>query len=486
VAACYGFIHALYQEVVYTRVPPGRRVRLHRQIGERLEAGYGEQASTIASELAMHFEQGQDYPRAVQYWRQAGSRAAARSAYHEAASCYEQAVAVLAHLHESRDTLEQGIDLRLDWRSALHPLGEQGRIGGILLEAEDLAKRLGDEQRLGQIACYLCIHLLNIDEYDRAITTGHRALALGTTSDAFDVQVVAQAYLGTAYYRVGDFRQALDFSRRVTGLLTGEERFSHFGQVAPPAVTAYGLMVWSLAELGGFAEGYNVGDEAIRLAEAIEQPYSVAFALSCVGLLSCRQGTRHTAIPALERGVSLCKTANIPPHFPQAASILGAIYAQAGRVAETLPLLDQVLDRVASGSRMLNLGPVLTDLSETLLLVGRVDEASLIAERLLKLSRTGSSYQAHAYRFLGEVAMRRDSPDIDQAANHYQQALALANELGMRPLQAHCHRGLGTLYRQTEQPEQARAELSTAIDIYRDMEMTFFLSQAEVAFTLVL
>ena len=82
---------------------------------------------------------------------------------------------------------------------------------------------------------------------------------------------------------------------------------------------------------------------------------------------------------------------------------------------------------------------------------------------------------------LGEIAMERDTRDVNQAETHYQQALTLANELGMRPLQAHCHRGLGTLYRQTEQSEQARAELSTAIEMYRDMEMTFWLPEAEAA-----
>ena len=80
---------------------------------------------------------------------------------------------------------------------------------------------------------------------------------------------------------------------------------------------------------------------------------------------------------------------------------------------------------------------------------------------------------------LGEIAARGDPPDAEQAEAHYQQALALADELGMRPLQAHCHLGLGTLYATTGQHEQARAELSAAIELYRGMEMQFWLPQAE-------
>ena len=76
---------------------------------------------------------------------------------------------------------------------------------------------------------------------------------------------------------------------------------------------------------------------------------------------------------------------------------------------------------------------------------------------------------------------RSASPRSEQAEAHYRQALALAEELGMRPLQAHCHRGLGTLYAKIGRREQARAELSTAIELYRAMDMTFWLPQAEAA-----
>ena len=112
-----------------------------------------------------------------------------------------------------------------------------------------------------------------------------------------------------------------------------------------------------------------------------------------------------------------------------------------------------------------------------------MDEASALAARLLELSHThtGHGYQAHAYRLLGEVARRHEPPDIDQAAAHYRQALALAEEVGMRPLQAHCHLGLGTLYATTGQRQQARAALSAAIALYRDMDMTFWLPQSEAA-----
>jgi tetratricopeptide (TPR) repeat protein len=87
--------------------------------------------------------------------------------------------------------------------------------------------------------------------------------------------------------------------------------------------------------------------------------------------------------------------------------------------------------------------------------------------------------EAYALLLLGAIAARRKPPDSEPAEAHYQQALALARELGMCPLMAHCHLGLGTLYRKMGRREQAQGELSAAIEFYRAMAMTFWLPQAE-------
>ena len=79
----YRFRHALYQQGVYARLGGGQKVRLHRLIGERKEAGYGERVGEIAGELALHFERGRDYPRAVRYRQSAAEQALRRSGQHE-------------------------------------------------------------------------------------------------------------------------------------------------------------------------------------------------------------------------------------------------------------------------------------------------------------------------------------------------------------------------------------------------------------------
>ncbi len=427
---------------------------------------------------------GEVWDKALIYCRQAGVRAEARSAHREAVAFFEQALAALAQLPEHRDTLEQAIDLRFDLHNSLHPLGEQARLFDHLHAAEALAERLGDDRRLGRIAGYLGIYFSAMGEYDRAIAAGQRALVLATTSGAFDVQVVAQTVLGQVYCSGGDFRPGLDVARRAMALLTGEQRYARFvGMVTLPAVASRVYVAGCLAELGGFAEGRGVGEDAVRIAEVAEQPFSIASALLWVGLCYRRHGDIHQAIPTLERSLALCQTANFPRLFPMVASFLSAAYALAGRAAEALPLLEQTLERVTAGRRVIFQALVLTELSEALLLVGRVDEARALAERLVELYRTqtGRGYQAHALRLLGDTVARGDSPDAEQAETYYRHALALADELGMRPLQAHCYLGLGTLYAKIGRVEQARAELSTAIEMYRAMDMAFWLPQAEAA-----
>jgi tetratricopeptide (TPR) repeat protein len=122
-------------------------------------------------------------------------------------------------------------------------------------------------------------------------------------------------------------------------------------------------------------------------------------------------------------------------------------------------------------------------LSEGYLLSGRVEEARAHAERAVELSRKHKErgHEAWALKLLGDIALHRDPPDIEQAETRYGQAFALSDELGMRPLQAHCHVGLGNIYVAMGSTEQARAELSSAIDLFRSMDMTSWLARAEAA-----
>ena len=266
--ACYRFRHSLYYDVLYHRIPLGRRRLLHQRIGTREEAGYGARAGERAAVLAGHFARGGDARRAVHYLRQAGDNALARSAHREAVACYEQALAAVAHLLDSRDTREQAIDLRLVLHNALLPSGDFGRILAYLREAEALAEALADSRRLGQVSRFLSAYFYYKGAYDQVITSGERALTLATAGGDAVQQMLAHQYLGMAYYTQGDYRRAIDYLRQTVGSLDGGPPHEHGWQLILPPVISRALLVRCHAELGRFAEGGVLGDEVLRIAEA--------------------------------------------------------------------------------------------------------------------------------------------------------------------------------------------------------------------------
>jgi tetratricopeptide (TPR) repeat protein len=154
-----------------------------------------------------------------------------------------------------------------------------------------------------------------------------------------------------------------------------------------------------------------------------------------------------------------------------------------GRRADAVPLLTQALEQATVRETVVHQALCGLSLGEAQLLAGRLEEAHALTEGVLAHARERQEcgYQAYALRLLGEIAARRDPAESEPAVAHYQQALTLADELGMRPLQAHCHRSLGKIYATIGRHAEARAELSTAIELYRAMAMTFWLPEAEAA-----
>jgi tetratricopeptide (TPR) repeat protein len=157
------------------------------------------------------------------------------------------------------------------------------------------------------------------------------------------------------------------------------------------------------------------------------------------------------------------------------------VYTLSGRLADALPLLTQAVEQTVAMAVVVDQAFCSLALGEAQMLAGHLEEACTLAERALVFSHAHQEggRQAYALRLPGDIAARREPPEVVQAEAHYQQALAMAENLGMRPLAAHCHHGLGTLYSPSGRREQARAALSTAIEMYRAMAMIWWLPQAE-------
>src|SRR5262249_30226898 len=157
--------------------------------------------------------------KALSYGHQAGAKAWARSANREAVVCFEQALAALTHLPQRRETIEQAIDLRCDFRNALVPLGELGRVLDYLREAEALAEALGDRRRLGAISSHLAAYCVTVGDPDHAIAASRRTLDLAAALEDAPLQILANYRLGMCHQSVGDYRRAAGLLRRTVEAL---------------------------------------------------------------------------------------------------------------------------------------------------------------------------------------------------------------------------------------------------------------------------
>jgi predicted ATPase len=482
----YTFKHALTHEVAYGGLLQERRRTLHARIVTALEALAGDRLAEQSERLAYHALRGEVWEKAVPYCHQAGMKAFARSAPREAVACFEQALGALQHFPDVPDTQGQAIDLRLDLHTSLMLLGEHRQDLVHLREADTRATALGDHRRLVRVSDYMTLILLLLGDNDGALAAGQRTVALATTLG--NLPLGGQTQLGHVYYILGDYARALALLRQVVEALPEESIRDRVGErvrvASPLSVISRTFLLWSLAEVGAFTEGVARGAEGVRMAEATEHLSSLILAYTGVGRLFLRQGDMHRAVPVLEQGLRLCEEIGYTStYFIMIAASLGYAYALSGRVVEALPLLEQVLEEAERSGYLKEQALYVAWLSEASLLAGRREEACAGAARALAHARAKRErgHEAWALRLLGEIAAQHEPLDVEHAAAHYQQALALAEELGMRPLQAHCHRGLGTRYAATGQREQARAELSVAIELYRTMDMTFWLPRAETA-----
>jgi tetratricopeptide (TPR) repeat protein len=475
----YTFKHALTHEVAYGSLLLERRRGLHARLVEVLEALAPERVAEQTERLAYHALRGEIWDKAVLYGQQAGVRAYGRAAFGEAVAFYEQAIQALAHLPEDGDTSRLALQLRLDMIPPLTARGEYGRCLALSDEAEALARALDD--RTQQIRVLIAISYIRKQTGDPhgAITLGQQAFDLATTLGDSARQRGAAYNLGRVYWDVGDFKRVAELMRRT---MEAADRESDTSSTRLRSQSRAWLGR-TLGILGAFTEGRRHGEEALRLAVLAGRGHTLIIAHGQLGRLYLTQGDLEPAIRVLNQGLTLCHASGDRSWWQNMATALGAAYTLQGRLAEGHALLEEAISESLRTGELQGHAARLAPLSEVCRLAGRSEEAWQHACQALDLARQQQERgnEALALHQLGTVHAHADPPAVAQAVAFYRQALTLAEELGMRPLQAHCHCGLGTLYAATGQREPARAALTTAIDLYRAMDMLFWLPQAETA-----
>jgi tetratricopeptide (TPR) repeat protein len=345
-----------------------------------------------------------------------------------------------------------------------------------LRDAEALAERIADVRRQGWTACYLCQYLWAVGDHEQALEAGDRARAIARDLD--DVALAAESgfYRGIALLalgRVADAEGALAMSvvEVDAALVRGEHRFPsrRFGRNGP--VIVRGFLSSTLGELGRFAEGRRHGQAAIRIAEAAGSPFALVAATGGLGALYVRQGDPANAIPILERGLAACRAHRLYNWFSHVAASLGRAYLAAGRIDEGRVLLEESATLGEHTGVAVDRARWLTYLGEGHLAVGRVGEAKRAADQALALARSNKErgHEAWALRLLGQVAVETGAAP-DEAVALFRQALTLAEDLGLPPLQARCHHALGMVLARKDRAAAAR-HAERAVELAREIDL---------------
>src|SRR2546423_3041310 len=325
----YTFKHALTHEVAYASLLHERRRALHRRVLEALERRQSNQPGDEAESLARHAVGAEAWDKAARYLRQAARRTMARSSYDAAAVLLRDALRALERLPETPDTLAQAIDARLELRGALIPLGRYQDVLAVMREAERLATRLGDRARLGRVLADICARLRNVaGEHLQAIEVGQRALAIATETGDRELEREARYRTGQAYFAIGDFHQALDFLSRCAA-----DPSEGRGEESPLfASWSHSWQALTLSSLGRFVDARSHAQEALRVGESADHPFTLAEALTGLGSVSLAQGDLAGAIDALARARAVIRKWNLQPWAVLAR--LGYAYALSARPDE--------------------------------------------------------------------------------------------------------------------------------------------------------
>jgi class 3 adenylate cyclase/tetratricopeptide (TPR) repeat protein len=475
----YTFTHALTHGVAYGSLLQERRRTLHGRILETLERQPDRRAEQIEL-LADHAFRGEVWPKAVTYLRQAGAKAAGRSANREAVALLEQALTALGNLPESREASEAAIDTRLEMRPSLLQLGELQKALALSQQAENMAKLINDESRLARVYTYLVNYHYLKGEPDAAIAYGERCLAIGEAGQDVALQALARGYMGYSYHAQGRYREAESVLMQNVERLEEVRGKDGGAQTTVSYASSTGWLAFALAELGEFDLATSYAEIGQRAAEADRHAYAQAIAWTLAGLVALRRGHMEKALHLLERSLEACREKQLTVWQPIPSSLLGLTRARVGRPEDGLPLLEDGVRLTEELGVKAYLASWTVNLAGGLLAAGQPERAQEVAQRALDLALAHKErgHQAYALRLLGELAARAEARDLDRAEKSLTQAQALAEELGMRPLLGRILLSLGEVYRLGGDHGKAEAHIFRAISLFREMDMRHWLEEA--------
>ena len=476
----YSFKHALTHDVAYGSLLHERRRALHARVVGAIERLYADRLDEHIDKLAYHALRAELWDKAVVFFRRAGTAAATRIAYPDAVASYEQALAALRRLPEDLEHREQAADLHFELARSLYAAGLLDRAMTAYRDAEKFAAALGDDRRVARVCTGLAYLLGSEADHHGSIEAGERALSLAARASDPALQIWTSVGVAREYFAVGAYERGIERARAAVEALELAPTNTRFGPgtLLPPVGTRTWLAL-CLASIGQFGQAVTWAESAIQLADKAADPQAQIWAYYTLGRIHCTRGCFEPALPFLQRAAALSERSRFPIYHPRVLASLGTVYTMRGRPGDGLTLLERAVSEGEANRILYGHAMVLIQLGEAQLAVSPKQAERNVTRALEFAQRHGErGNEAWAVYLLGEVAAQHP-PLREEAATHATRAMALATELEMRPLIAHCHLSLGVLSRRAGQPEQARTHLSAANAMYREMDMPFWWERAQ-------
>ena len=412
----YGFLHALYQQVLYQRVAAARRVRLHRRIGAWEEEAYGRRVGDIAAELAMHFERGHDAERAVRYLTLAGENALRRSAHPEASSLLTKGLDLLMTLPQTPERVRHELALQATLGATLAVTKgyASAEVEHAHRRAFQLCQQLGDAPQLFPVLAGLWGFRFLRAELHAAEELATQLFRIAQSAPDPGLLLWAHTLQGLTLSTVGELPAALRHLEEGIALydpqLHGPDRTQVGAQ--DPKVTCLSYAAWTLWRLGYPDQARRRVDETLAWARELSHPFSLAFGLDFAGAgVGMFLGDVSAVQQHAETLMALCHEQGFPYWSGWGDVRQGWVLAGRGQSEAGIAKMRQGMDTVQKTGAALSTSYILAQLAEAYAKLGQEAEGlDLLAQALALVEKTGERwYEAELHRLKGELLLQAES-----------------------------------------------------------------------------
>jgi tetratricopeptide (TPR) repeat protein len=439
------FKHALTEEVTYASLVHETRTSLHGRLVDAIEIEYADRLEENYEVVARHAVAAERWAQAFDYSLKAARKAHARSAYQAAIEWFDKAVEALDHLPETEDRLIDKMDVRLEMRIALWPLGQHELLARRVREAGALAERAGDTLRLAIVHNYLTAHHWQAGEHEEAIKIGEKGIALAEQADDFSVLTTTKQHLGLALLARGEYARQTKLHHEVVQSLDGKHMLQRHGMAGYPAALSRGFLAYGLTELGEFQEAFRWAREGVEIAHQVNSAMTTVWVTNNLALTHLMMGEPEKSLELMQPNFALCCKSEVKLLFSQTAGILGHTLTIAGRPLESAKVLEQATHPDNLAHHTEGMGYPIVWLALAMLASDRLDEGLDHAHRALDIaSKQGErGHKAWALFARAEIEDAAQHP-VEQTKETYKLALQIADTCEMRPLAALCQSRLNT------------------------------------------